>query len=163
MIFAFAREQPRKQSMQKPRREQALFFWAWNRKRFPNFQELWCGSCFWVWLSGRGKGAVICCICQSLPPFLLLPMSRLRPCSSWKRPRAQAKSKAKPRRKNSSAGGAEAPPQPRMDRLNHAACGKFRFLSAAPLLTPCVGKRADSSNNALGSHQCVHVSKRFGG
>ena len=48
MIFAFAREQPRKQSMQKPRREQALFFWAWNRKRFPNFQELWCGSCFWV-------------------------------------------------------------------------------------------------------------------
>ena len=26
MIFAFAREQPRKQSMQKPRREQALFF-----------------------------------------------------------------------------------------------------------------------------------------
>ena len=162
MNFAFAREQPRKQSMQKPRREQALFFWAWNRKRFPNFQELWCGSCFWVWLSGRGKGAVICCICQSLPPFLLLPMSRLRPCSSWKRPRAQAKSKAKIGRKDGSAGGAEARPQSGMIAWS-MLCGKFPFLSAAPLLTPCVGKRADSSNSALGSHQCVHVSKRFGG
>ena len=101
------------------------------------------------------------CLLVSLPPLRFSSFAHEPAAPVFLFPSAQAKSKAKIGRKDGSAGGAEARPQPGMIAWS-MLCGKFPFLSAAPLLTPCVGKRADSSNSALG-HQCVHVSKRFGG